>query len=272
MLGAVNIWRSHGRPAFDRQDAELAEELVSRAALGVDNARRYTRERRTAEALRRSLLPPSRVDVTATDAVGSCLPAATVTRSGGTWFDVVPLPSARVAFVVGDTQGNGLEASAATGRLRTAVRTLSDLDLPPEELLTHLDDLVTRLADDEEGPGLTGSTCLYAVYDPVAGSCVLAGAGHPAPVIIDGRGRARVVDGLAGPRLGESGDPIDPVSLTLGHGEYLAFCSGNLVAGADGEQAGGKRLATRLEAAAAHTACPKEIGHAVLAETKPRRP
>jgi serine phosphatase RsbU (regulator of sigma subunit)/anti-sigma regulatory factor (Ser/Thr protein kinase) len=275
VLGAVNVWRSSGRPAFDRQDAELAEELVSRAALGVDNARRYTRERRTAEALRRSLLPPSRVEVTATDAVGSCLPAATVTRSGGTWFDVVPLPSARVAFVVGDTQGSGLEASAATGRLRTAVRTLSDLDLPPEELLTHLDDLVTRLdADDadEARPGLTGSTCLYAVYDPVTGSCVLAGAGHPPPVVIDGRGRARVVEGLAGPRLGEPGEPIDPVSLTLEHGEYLAFCSGNLVDGQDGEEAGAQRLAARLETAAADSACPKKVGHAVLARTKPDAP
>jgi GAF domain-containing protein/anti-sigma regulatory factor (Ser/Thr protein kinase) len=272
VLGAVNIWRSRGRPAFDRQDAELAEELVSRAALGVDNARRYTRERRTVEALRRSLLPPSRVDVTATDAVGSCLPAATVTRSGGTWFDTVPLPSARVAFVVGDTRGNGVEASAATGRLRTAVRTLSDLDLPPEELLTHLHDLVARLAVDEGGPGLTGSSCLYAVYDPVTGSCELAGAGHPAPVVIDGRGRARVVEGLAGPRLGEPGDPVDPVALTLEHGDYLAFCSGNLLSGPDGAESCGKRLAAHLEAAAARTACPKEIGQAVLAELRPDAP
>jgi anti-sigma regulatory factor (Ser/Thr protein kinase) len=272
VLGVVNIWRSAGRPAFDRQDAELAEELVSRAALGVDNARRYTRERRTAEALRRSLLPPSRVDVTATDAAGSCLPAATVTRSGGTWFDVVPLPSARVAFVVGDTRGNGLEASAATGRLRTAVRTLSDLDLPPDELLTHLDDLVTRLAHDEDGPGLTGSTCLYAVYDPVSGSCVLACAGHPAPLVIDGRGRARGVEGLAGPRLGEPGEPVDPVSLTLEHGAYLAFCSGSLVTGPHGEQSSGKLLAARLEAAAARTPCPGRIGRAVLAEAYPEAP
>jgi PAS domain S-box-containing protein len=272
VLGAVNMWRSADRPPFDRQDAELAEEIVSRAALGVDNARRYTRERRTAEALRRSLLPPSRVDVTATDAVGSCLPATTVARSGGTWFDVVALPSARVAFVVGDTCGNGLEASAATGRLRTAVRTLSDLDLPPEELLTHLDDLVTRLAAEDGGAGLTGSTCLYAVYDPVSGSCVMAGAGHPAPVIVDENGRAHPVEGLEGPRLGESGEPFGPVAVTLEHGDYLAFCSGNLLECPAGEDACATRLAGHLEKAVAHTRCPKEIGREALRGMVPQAP
>ncbi|QYX76595.1 serine/threonine-protein phosphatase [Streptomyces akebiae] len=93
---------------------------------------------------------------------------------GGDWFDVIPLSGARVALVVGDVVGHGIQASATMGRLRTAVRTLADVDLPPDELLTHLDDLVTRLADeDADGeydpdadPDIVGATCLYAGLRP----------------------------------------------------------------------------------------------------------
>ena len=78
------------------------------------------------------------------------------------------------------------------GRLRTAVRTLADVDLPPDELLTHLDDLVVRLgrrgdrrhaAGQAADAGL-GATCLYAVYDPVSRRCTIARAGHPPPAVV----------------------------------------------------------------------------------------
>ncbi|MBR7679120.1 SpoIIE family protein phosphatase, partial [Streptomyces daliensis] len=64
-------------------------------------------------------------------------------------FDVIPLSSTRLAFVTGEVAGHGLGATAAMGRLRTAVQTLADLDLTPGELLSHLDDIVLRLADTE---------------------------------------------------------------------------------------------------------------------------
>ncbi|MFR9675987.1 SpoIIE family protein phosphatase [Streptomyces sp. TR06-5] len=235
VLGSVNLWRTGERRPFDEKDAELAEEVVTRAALAVDNARRYTQERRTAEALRRSLLPPSVVEVSAAEAAGTCLAAATTAGIGGTWFDVIPLSSARVAFVVGDSVGHGLEATAATGRLRTAVQTLSDLDLPPDELLAHLDDLVLRLtADDPSAAGpsgrIKGSTCLYATFDPVSGRCSLASAGHPPPALVTPDGEARLVDCEPGPALGEGGEPFELVEVVLEPGELLALYSANLPA------------------------------------------
>jgi hypothetical protein len=125
------------------------------------------------------------------------LPGGTGAEVGGDWFDVIPLSGARVALVVGDVVGHGLHASASMGRLRTAVRTLADVDLPPEELLTHLDDLVLHLASDLQPAspfqptGETGATCLYAVSapgarlrrgrpGPVARRPAHPGVGHPA--------------------------------------------------------------------------------------------
>ena len=104
------------------------------------------------------------------------LPARSRAGLGGDWFDVIPLSGARVALVVGDVVGHGLRASATMGRLRTAVRTLADVDLPHEELLVHLDDLITHLRAEEDtatDPELEivtdlVATCLYLVYDPVS--------------------------------------------------------------------------------------------------------
>ncbi|CAM5734825.1 SpoIIE family protein phosphatase OS=Streptomyces tendae OX=1932 GN=F3L20_16690 PE=4 SV=1 [Streptomyces tendae] len=77
---------------------------------------------------------------------------------GGDWFDVIPLSGMRVAMVVGDVVGHGIQASATMGRLRTAVRTLADIDLAPDELLTHLDDLVLHLSEARRAatPGPAG--------------------------------------------------------------------------------------------------------------------
>src|SRR5206468_10864643 len=96
------------------------------------------------------LLPQSAPNQSAVEVAVRYMPAGSRAGVGGDWFDVIPLSGARVALVVGDVVGHGIHASATMGRLRTAVRTLADVDLPPDELLTHLDDLVTHLSTDEE--------------------------------------------------------------------------------------------------------------------------
>lgn len=182
-LGVAVLTRFRRPDPFTPDDVLLAEEITARAAVCIDNARRFSRERETALALQRSLLPRSLPRTAAVDAASRYLPAARA-GVGGDWFDVIPLSGMRVAMVVGDVVGHGVQASATMGRLRTAVRTLADIDLAPDELLTHLDDLVVRLSEEAGGdgdPGEVGASCLYAVYDPVSRRCTLARAGHPRP-------------------------------------------------------------------------------------------
>jgi hypothetical protein len=143
-LGAA-VFVRHQRPeSFGEDDLLLAQEIAARAAVYIDNARRYTRERGTAVALQRTLLPQRLPRQAAVEVASRYLPTDALAGVGGDWFDVIPLSSARVALVVGDVVGHGIQASATMGRMRTAVRTLADVDLPPDELLTHLDDLVVR--------------------------------------------------------------------------------------------------------------------------------
>ncbi|WNZ06871.1 SpoIIE family protein phosphatase [Streptomyces sp. 11x1] len=220
--------------AFDQDDVSLAEELSSRAAVCVDNARRYTRERSTALALQRSLLPKTVAGQAAVEFASRYLPALSQAGVGGDWFDVIPLSGTRVALVVGDVVGHGIHASVTMGRLRTAVWTLADVDLPPDELLTHLDDLVEHLAaGDGTGEREIGATCLYAVYDPVDRSCSIASAGHLPPVVVRPDGSVQVVEVAAGPMLGVGGLPFETTELQLPEGSVLALYTDGLVEARD---------------------------------------
>ncbi|MEU0036178.1 SpoIIE family protein phosphatase [Streptomyces sp. NPDC006333] len=241
-LGSTLFARSPARERFDADDLLLAQEIVARAAVCVDNARHYTRERNTSLALQRSLLPPMAPKHPALEAATRYLPAGPYSGVGGDWYDIIPLSGARVALVVGDVVGHGVNASATMGRLRAAVRTLADIDLPPDELLTHLDDVVTRTQDRLEtsevregsrdpGPdtGETVATCLYMIYDPVSRRCSAARAGHPPPAVIRPGSNVEYLDIPAGPPLGVGGLPFETAELELPVGTRLALYTDGLI-------------------------------------------
>ncbi|MER7950455.1 SpoIIE family protein phosphatase [Streptomyces sp. NPDC096079] len=241
LLGRIRVGRDESRPSFTDDDLALLEEIASRTALVVDNARRYARERNAAVGLQRSLLPSATTDTSTVHTASVYLPTDTATGVSGDWFDVIPLSSGRVALVVGDVVGHGLQATATMARMRTAVRTLADLDLEPDELLTHLDDLVSQFVIDADGAEATrppgteipfgsfGATCLYMTYDPVTRRCVVASAGHPPPALVDPDGGVVYVDLSPGPPLGVGGLPFEPVETEVRDGSVLALYTDGLI-------------------------------------------
>ncbi|MFY0510831.1 SpoIIE family protein phosphatase [Streptomyces anulatus] len=241
VLGLTTFMRSRNPMPFDEDDVAPARELVARAAVCVDNARRYTREHTAALVLQRSLLPHTLRGGTALDVASSYLPADAKDGVGGDWFDVIPLSGARVGLVIGDVVGHGIGAAATMGRLRTAVQTLADMDLPPDELLARLDDLVLRLSEEERAGGpaerggttVVGATCLYAVYDPANGSCTMARAGHPPPVVVTPDNTVSFPDLPAGPPLGLGGLPFESLEIELPEGSLLGLYTDGLIEGAD---------------------------------------
>ncbi|WP_329372174.1 SpoIIE family protein phosphatase [Streptomyces sp. NBC_01483] len=237
-LGITTFFRRDREDPFDEDDLTLAEEFVGRAALCLDNARRYTRERDAALVLQRNLLPHRFPEQNAVEVSACYRPADELTGLAGDWFDVIPLSGARVALVVGEVTGHGIDGAAAMGRLRAAVQTLADLDLPPEEVLAHLDDLVSRAAREEgtgadtltSGMQAVGASCLYVVYDPVSGRCAMAAAGHPAPAVIAPDDTVTFADLPRGPALGVAGLPFESVEFTLEEGSVLALHTDGLIA------------------------------------------
>ncbi|MFJ9327114.1 SpoIIE family protein phosphatase [Streptomyces sp. NPDC101230] len=252
VLGLVTFVRSprpetsgrtvaHG-PAntFDNGEVALADELAARAAVCIDNARRFTRERSASLALQRQLLPHHVPPQSAVEIAYRYLPSDDVTGVGGDWFDVIPLSGTRVGLVVGDVVGHGLQAAATMGRLRTSVRAFAQLDMAPDELLTRLDDLVGQPLDERPGARdgtasdaydelTTGATCLYAVYDPVSRRCVMARAGHLPPAVVHPDGHVTFPDLPAGPPLGLGGLPFESMEIELPVGSLLALFTDGLV-------------------------------------------
>ncbi|MFI6575767.1 SpoIIE family protein phosphatase [Nocardiopsis sp. NPDC050513] len=283
VLGTATFLRSERPAPFDEDDLSLSAELAARAAICIDNARRYTREHTMAVTLQRSLLPRELPEQNAFEVAHRYLPAH-AGGAGGDWFDVIPLSGARVALVVGDVVGHGLHAAATMGRLRTAVHNFSSLDLPPDELLARLDELVIRIDLEEsesaategasEGPvlgGLVGATCLYAVYDPTSGRCVLARAGHPLPALVEPDGTVTFPELPAGPPLGLGGLPFEADELLLTEGSQLVLYTDGLLEDRDRDIGSGlDRLRRTL--AAAHGRTPDETCREVFGSLLTDRP
>ncbi|MEU2422152.1 SpoIIE family protein phosphatase [Streptomyces sp. NPDC007851] len=233
VLGLATFRRGSNPDPFGPEEQALAVELAERAAVGIDNARRYTSQHAAALVLQRSLLPQRLPEQSAVDVAYRYLPADSRVGVGGDWFDLIPLSGARVGLTVGDVVGHGVHAAATMGRLRATVRTLALLDLDPAELLTRLDGLVSLDAephgDDRLGDETLGVTCLYAIYDPVSGRCVWASAGHPPPVVADANGSVALSALAPGPPLGLGSLPYENVELSLSNGSVVALFTDGVV-------------------------------------------
>ncbi|WP_051860041.1 MULTISPECIES: SpoIIE family protein phosphatase [Streptomyces] len=236
VLGLVSLYRCGAAEPFDDHDVSLAVSACTRAALGIDNARRYEREHVIASTVQRRLLPQAERRQAAVETAHVLLSG----RDSGCWFDTIALSGARTALVVGGVAGEGLQSAIAMGQLRTVIQALAGLDLEPEEVLARLKDTADRLAgeraslppdDSLQGESLSAG-CVYGVYDPFNRTCTVARAGHPAPLIVGPDGRAVALDVPEGPGLFSADSALfAPATVTLEEGSLLAFCTAELLSG-----------------------------------------
>jgi len=271
VLGIASFYRAQDPAPFGDDDRSLAQELATRAALSIDNARRYTHERTMVLALQRRLLPHGLPDQDAVEVAHRYLPAES--DVGGDWYDVIPLSGNRVGLMVGDVVGHGMLSAATMGRLRTAARSFAELDFPPDEVLTHLDNLVGRLDredPDGKGAGIIGATCLYAIYDPTTQRCVMARAGHPPPALVQPDGTVSYPDLPAGPPLGLGGLPFDAVEIDLPENSQLVLYTDGLI---EDRHRDVDMVLDELRAALAHAErTPEETCQAILDTVAPAHP
>ncbi|WP_406112452.1 SpoIIE family protein phosphatase [Kitasatospora purpeofusca] len=276
VIGLLLVSRAGYREGFDRDDLAFTVELADRAGSSLDNARLYARERTAALTLQRTLLPQQVPQPTGVEVAYRYVPGSSGTEVGGDWFDVIPLPGDRTALVVGDVMGHGLRAAATMGRLRTAVRVLAALDLPPDVLLRHVHELADDLAQGPDEALL--ATCVYAVFDPATATLTVAKAGHIPPVLVvpgeesDGPtrtggplpgGAGRILELPSGAPLGVGGVPFESVELKIPEGSLLALCTDGLVESRDKDlDVGLGRLVTVLQEphASIQAACEAVLG------------
>ena len=177
------------------------------------------------------------------------LPAAETARVGGDWYDAIPLPGSRVALVVGDVMGHSMTSAAIMGQLRTTAQTLAGLDLPPQEVLHHLDEQAQRLGHATAWrPACTRSTTRSRTGSP-----------SPTPAIR----RPCCCTWAAGPRccgcppgapIGVGGVDFEAVELDAPAGATLLLYTDGLV-----ESAAARRLDRHRAAARARSPRPRQL-------------
>ncbi|MFE8949872.1 SpoIIE family protein phosphatase [Streptomyces sp. NPDC007856] len=232
VLGLMSLYRTNQGDVYDQGDVTLADAVAAHAALCIDNARCYTREHTIALTIQRHLLLPEVATQATVETAHILVPSET---GGGGGFVTFGLSGARTALVVGEVVGQGIHAATTMGQIGTAARSLAALDLEPDELLARLNDTAISLAQERAAlpPGdpmpLTGS-CAYAVYDPIAGTCTIALAGHPPPVIAHPDGSTEIPHLPSGPPLGRTeGPPFAATTVSLRDGSVLAFYTPSLL-------------------------------------------
>jgi len=236
--------------SFDRprrltdEERALLTTISALVAQSLERARLYDAEHTRSRELQRSLLPQALPDLPECTAAARYLPAGQGADVGGDWYDIIPLSGGQVALVVGDVMGHGLPEAATMGRLRTAVHTLADLELPPGEILGHLNDIVAGMSE------ASYATCLYALYDSTTGRCSLARAGHPPPAVVRPDGTVHFPEPDADPPLGAAEPPFETVELEVPEGSLLVLYTDGLVESAKREIDEGMAELARLLGAA----------------------
>ncbi|MFE1175445.1 SpoIIE family protein phosphatase [Streptomyces sp. NPDC058773] len=251
LIGTVAFLRGADRSTFTTDDLLVASQLATHTAFGVDEPVPDSSEASVADALQLTMLPSSLPETTGIRLASRYLPAAGTSQVGGDWYDAIPLPGNRVALVVGDVMGHSITSAAIMGQLRTTVQTLARLDLPPEEVLYHLDEQAQRLSSDHM------ATCIYAIYDPISQRLQMADAGHPPPVLLNSDGSGEVLQVPPGAPIGVGGVPFETVEMPAPTGATLLLYTDGLVESRNMDVwTGVELLRTRLEAAAAGLTSP----------------
>ncbi|WP_345678225.1 SpoIIE family protein phosphatase [Yinghuangia aomiensis] len=214
---------------FTESDRSLLTELAGFIAQALGNARLYEEARNRAQRLQQELLPGTLPDLGPLRAAGR-YHASAGQEVGGDWYDAVPLPSGRVLAIVGDVTGHGLEQAITMGIIRHAALAIAALDLPVEELMAHLNDVVGRLSSPADDPAIS-AVCLAAVLDPADGTCSLVSAGHPGPILIRPGRDPELVPIPAGRPLGDAATPPAVTKIPLAEDAVLILYTDGLWSG-----------------------------------------
>ncbi|MGW0662778.1 SpoIIE family protein phosphatase [Streptodolium elevatio] len=195
-VGTATMVRQGDSPPFDDDDVAVAQALADRAAISLDNARRYAREHGIAVELQRSLLATPGRPGDGLEVVGRYLPAGAQDLVGGDWFDSVRLPGGWTMLAIGDVMGHGVEAAVEMSQYRAVLRVLAAMDIPPNVILQRMDTLLTSLSGERP------ATLLLGAADPTNRVCAFANAGHLPPAFIAPDGSVSLVRLPEAPPIG----------------------------------------------------------------------
>ncbi|SOD67813.1 Serine phosphatase RsbU, regulator of sigma subunit [Streptomyces zhaozhouensis] len=237
---------------FDWEERSTFSSIARMVAQALSRATLNDTERELSADLQHAMAPSPTPRVPGLAIAARYVPTGAGLQVGGDWYDVIPLPSGRVALVIGDVQGHDVRAAAVMAQLRIALRAYASEGHQPDAVLSRASRFLASLGEGSGGPGPRGAggapgvgkaepggetpgearfaTCLYAEADPASGTFDIARAGHPEPAVLfdDGAMQPHPTDG--GPPLGVEPSLDYPVTrLSLQPGETLLLCTDGLL-------------------------------------------
>ncbi|WP_156727646.1 ATP-binding SpoIIE family protein phosphatase [Streptomyces apocyni] len=215
--------------------ARMLAQALSRAGVAES-------ERELTEGLQRAMMPALGPEIPGMAVAARYVPTGGGLQVGGDWYDMIPLPFGRYAFVIGDVQGHDVRAAGLMGQLRIALRAYASEGHRPDAVLSRATRFLTGITDSVTygstgGPAASAdtadprfATCLYVEADPESGVLEIARAGHPDPVIRLGDGTVVTPSTAGGLPLGIDPDADYPTTrLVLAPGETMMICTDGLI-------------------------------------------
>ncbi len=183
-------------PALAMEHHSFAEDLARRAAIAVENARLFARQRTVAETLQHSLLPERMPEIPGLGTAALYLPGGPDVEVGGDWYDVIQLPGGHVGLAMGDVVGRGERAAALMGLVRNAARAYAVEGRSPAKVIESLNRLLLDAGADHM------ATMFYGVLDAASGVLTFTNAGHPPPLLAEPGREPTFVEGIQGLPIG----------------------------------------------------------------------
>ena len=244
-----------------RQTLDTALSIAAQAALAIDNGRLYQQQKEFADTMRRSLLPRSHPELQGLE-IGEVYQPSALVDVGGDVYDFLELGDGRLAVVLGDVTGHGIEAAADMAMAKFVFRSLAREHPEPGDFLSSANDVVC----DEVAPGKF-ITMIYLTVDAGTGEIVVACAGHPSPILVSADGSLTQLE-VRGLALGiEPGQVYEEATASLEEGGALVvYTDGVIEARRDGAFYGVERVEQVVRASLRLP--PAEIARAVIEDCR----
>ncbi|MFI2260087.1 SpoIIE family protein phosphatase [Streptomyces tubercidicus] len=219
--------------AFTPDERSVLSTVARMLAQALARAGMQEEQQELALGLQRSMMPTVQPDIPGMTVAARYVPTGGGLEVGGDWYDMIPLPSGRIALVIGDVQGHDVRAAGLMGQLRIALRAYASEGHHPDAVLSRASRFLAGINETElrgHGEDQRFATCLYIEVDPATGLLDIARAGHPDPAIRMSDGTTLVRPTAGGLPLGIVPDTDYPTTrLVLEPGETMMVCTDGLI-------------------------------------------
>jgi len=229
VIGVLDL--EHTRRGFFTEDHQRTMvTLAAQVAIAIENARLYEeiarQERRLerdlalARELQMRLLPQILPQLEHLEVAAKFVPARAI---GGDLYDFIPYSLSRLGIVIGDVSGKGAPAAIYAALVSGIVRSHAPIEPGPAEMLRAV-----NLSLSERRIEAQFVSIIYAVWDDVQRTLIVANSGLPRPIHVHA-GKNHVIEATGLP-LGLFDDvEYDEFSFKMKPGDMFVFFSDGIL-------------------------------------------